>query len=83
RLLAPVPGGRAGYPPGSGQGGVGIEDDGDYTIRQMAVLPHGGGYSAVVFIAQGPQGDVDRTVATLRTWFTAHRDDLPLRRCPR
>lgn len=75
--------GLAGIHPSMVKGGWGIEDDGDYTIRQMAVLPHGGGYSAVVFIAQGPQGDVDRTVATLRTWFTAHRDDLPLRRCPR
>lgn len=73
--------GLAGIHPSMVKAGWGDEDDGDYTVRQMAILPHNDGYSAVTFIAQGPEDGVDRTVADLKVWFTAHIKDLPVRHC--
>lgn len=73
--------GLAGVHPSMVKAGWGNEDNGDYTVRQMAILPHDGGYSAVTFIAQGSEDEVDRTVANLKTWFAAHRKELPVRHC--
>ncbi|AXE39315.1 serine hydrolase [Acidipropionibacterium virtanenii] len=62
--------------------GWGDEDSGQYTVRQMAVLPHDDGYSVVTFIAQGDsESSVDRTVDAVGTWISAHSSQLPLRHC--
>lgn len=74
--------GLASIHPSMVKAGWGDEDSGQYTVRQMAVLPRDGGYSVVTFIAQGDsQASVDRTVEEVGSWISAHASQLPLRHC--
>lgn len=74
--------GLASIHPSMVKAGWGDEDSGQYTVRQMGVLPHGGGYTVVTFIAQGPsEASVESTVDTVGKWFSARASQLPVRRC--
>lgn len=74
--------GLAGIHPSMVKAGWGDEDSGQYTVRQMAVLPHDDGYSVVTFIAQGDsEASVDRTVQEVGKWISARSSQLPLRHC--
>lgn len=74
--------GLASIHPSMVKAGWGGEDSGQYTVRQMGVLPHGGGYTVVTFIAQGPsEASVESTVDVVGKWFSARTSQLPVRRC--